>query len=190
MSAHLILMGPSTAGKSALMSGLSEFNNGLEKFTIDRTWTTRAKRQKEDDSENIFVDKTELEDSQVNFILRFRTFPTYEYAIAEPEPLDQDEIRMRILMPVFAKKFQASVPEPTIFCAIKPIHTDPAEIFRSRDSGMDVNDIAARSARFIEDQNEAEQVADITFQNTEGIECAVLALSQEIRLYISANFYS
>jgi guanylate kinase len=190
MSAHLILMGPSTAGKSSLMRGLSECNNGTEKFTIDRTWTTRPKRPNEDDGENIFVDKTELEESQVNFLFRFRTFRTYEYAIATPEPLDQDEVRMRILMPVFAKRFQASVPEPTIFCSIKPIHADPAEIFRSRDGGMDENDIAARSARFIQDQNEAEQAADITFQNTEGIECAVLALSQEIRLYIFANYYS
>lgn len=172
MGVHVIFSGPSTAGKTSLMVGLS----GGENFTIDKTWTTRPRRPGEGDAENIFVDPLEFEERRRDFLFTFRTHPSYEYGICHPDPLGPQEVRMRILMPFFARRFKSMVQSPAVFCAIEPFSGDPYEIFLRRDPGVERSDMQARLNRFEADRAEARECADIIFYNRVGIESAVRAL--------------
>jgi guanylate kinase len=176
--AHLILMGPSTCGKTSLMLGLSELTTCESRFTIDRTWTTRPRRPTDTDKENIFIDQTSFDGMRDDFLFTFQTYPTYEYGISVPPSLEEDEIRLRVLMPQFARTFRQLVPEPTYFCAVMPYINDPERVLELRDPGLERADIDARLARFMIDQVEANDAADFSFKNRPGISEAVLALSE------------
>ena len=184
MGSHLVLSGPSTAGKTTLMLGLNALESEYD-FTVDRTWTTRNRRFSEDDRENVFVDPNEFEVMRHEFLFTFSTFPTYEYGVQRPEPLADHEIRMRILMPAFASKFRDLVQEPTIFCAVSPFNLEPESTFQQRDPNVDTNDMLARLQRFHEDKVDAEKKADIRFQNSAGIDQAVTRLASTILSFIN-----
>ncbi len=184
MSAHLVLLGPSTAGKTSLMLGL-ERSEGVYNFTLDKTWTTRERRPGESDEENIFVDQDTFEIKRYEFLFPFRTFPTYEYGIERPRPLAELEVRMRILMPAHAKLFRELVTAPTVFCSIAPFNDNPAEVFRRRDPEADEADLTARITRFHKDRLEADSAADILFQNCPGIEESVSRLRNTVTSYLS-----
>jgi|SRR3989344_382915 len=184
MGAHVVLLGPSTAGKTSLMVGLSH-TEGEYDFTIDRTWTTRAKRPDDGNEENVFVDSTEFDKKRSEFLFTFQTFPTYEYGIEKPASLTEKEARLRILMPVFADKFRQMVSiEPVILCSISPFHSDPESVFRARDPDIDPEDLQARIQRFHQDNIEANELADIQFQNREGLQSAVNELHSNITGYL------
>jgi guanylate kinase len=185
MSAHVILFGPSTAGKTTLMLNLAE-QRGEVAFTIDRTWTTRGRRVNDTDRENIFMTPEQFDANRHSLLFGFKTFPTYEYGIVKPKPLERNELRMRILMPVFAKKFREMVPEPTVFCAINPHHDDPISIFTERDPSYCVDDMQSRLARFKSDRDEAEACADIVFSNSPGIKESTELLRATITDYVRA----
>lgn len=172
MGVHVIFSGPSTAGKTSLMVGLSK----SEGFTIDKTWTTRPRRPGEDDEENVFIDSPEFEERRRDFLFTFQTHPSYEYGICHPEPLGPKEVRMRILMPFFAHRFRSMVQSPTVFCAIEPFLHDPYEIFLKRDPGVERSDMEARLNRFEADRLEAWECADVIFCNSFGIESSVQSL--------------
>ena len=186
MRAHLVFCGPSTAGKTTLMLGLAKVPGEYD-FTVDRTWTSRARRPNEGNEENIFVTPDEFEANLHRFMLPFQTYPTYKYGIERPQPLTSNEIRMRILMPVFALKFRALVPEPTVICAISPFNSEPATIFNERDPNVDVNDQRARMSRFHSDRQAAEQVADLHFQNFSNVDLAVSALEATVLRHLSSR---
>ena len=186
MGAHLIFCGPSTAGKTSLMLGLSKQPGGYD-FNVDKTWTTRKKRPNETDEENIFVTPEEFESNRDRFLLPFQTFPTYEYGIDKPRPLNDKEIRMRILMPTFAIKFRDLVEEPTVLCSVAPFCNEPERIFRERDPGLDDTDLQSRLSRFYTDEEEARSVSDISFQNFEDIELAVNSLKIVILHHLQHN---
>lgn len=179
MSTHLILFGPSTAGKTSLMLGLTGYESEY-RFTLDRTWTTRPRRFGEGNDENIFATREEFERKRPEFLFPFQTYPTYEYGIEKPKPLHTREARMRILMPVFAKKFRELVDEPTVFCAILPFHDDPESVFRNREPHLDTEDMKARLDRYYTDKEEAEDAADICFQNSIGLDKAVERLGATV----------
>lgn len=179
MSAHVIFCGPSTAGKTSLMLGLSQ-TSGEYNFTVDRTITTRSRRPNESDLENVFVTPDEFEQRRSSLLFSFQTYPTYEYGIDQPAPLQSKEARMRILMPALAQKFRSLVPEPTLICAILPHHNDPEHVFLSRDPEVDQADLRARVDRFQADKAEATACADLSFRNQPGLHNAVQALRQTI----------
>ena|SRR3990167_7755085 len=184
MGTHVVLLGPSTAGKTSLMLGLSH-TEGQYDFTIDRTWTTRSKRPDDGEEENVFVDPPEFDKKRPEFLFNFQTFPTYEYGIEKPAPLSDNEVRMRILMPVFAVKFRQMVSvEPVVLCSISPFHSDPESVFRARDPHIDPEDLQARIQRFHEDNVQADELADIQFQNCEGLQSAVNELHSNITGYL------
>lgn len=184
-AAHVILFGPSTAGKTSLMLGLSRLESSYYKFNVDKTWTTRIKRPGENDEENVFATKEEFNKERHTFLFPFQTYPTYEYGIKVPSPLKEREIRMRILMPVFALKFRSLVPEPTVFCAIYPYHNEPESIFTARDPDIDPGDLEARMQRFRNDTREAREYADIHFQNKEGLDKSTLTLHDSLVNHIT-----
>lgn len=184
---HLIFSGPSTAGKTSLMLGLSEADIGEYSFTVDRTWTTRSRRPSEGDEENVFVTAEEFDSKRDDFLFTFQTFPTYEYGIEIPGQLDPDEIRMRILMPVHAIMFREMVEEPTVFCAVSPLSKNAKQVFDERDPEFDPEDSSARLQRFFDDITEANSAADICFQNTAGLELAVLRLGQRVVNYAQCH---
>jgi len=187
MSAHVVLFGPSTAGKTSLMLGLTE-SEGPGNFTVERTWTTRQRRPGEGDRENVLVDADTFERNRERFLFTFQTFPTYEYGIERPTPLAPDEIRMRILMPVFARKFRSLVKPPVVFCSIAPLQAaDPEQVFRARDPSVDPHDLKARLARFHTDLLEADTEADIRFQNQEGLTDAVEALRFTLLYHVAVD---
>lgn len=165
------------------MLGLSQLESDY-RFTLDRTWTTRPRRFGEGDNENIFVTKEEFERKRSDLLFSFQTFPLYEYGIDKPRSLDTHEARMRILMPVFAKKFRQLVEEPTVFCAVLPFHDDPETVFRSREPQLDLDDMKARLARYHQDKEEAQATADICFQNTVGLDDAVRRLATTVVKYL------
>jgi len=175
MSAHVVIFGSSTAGKTSLMLGLSHAESD-HNFTIDRIWTTRPRRPNENDEENVFVSPAEFEEKRQDFLLPFQTFPTYEYAVDRQAPLADREIRMRILMPVFALKFRSLVSDRTILCAISPYDNNPEAIMSARDPTADPADLTARLRRFHEDDIDAAAVADVRFQNSPGLPAAVARL--------------
>lgn len=183
MSSHLILLGPSTAGKTSLMIGLSR-TEGPYDFTFDKIWTTRARRPNEGDEENVFIDAEDFDKKRGEFLFPFQTFPSYEYGIEQQKPLENREIRMRSLMPVFALKFRQMVLAPTVLCSIEPFTENPEQIMRSRDPTVDPTDLEQRLARFRTDIINAQGVSDIHFQNTEGLEEAVLALHTILKNYM------
>lgn len=186
MSSHLILFGPSTADKTSLMLGLTGYESEY-RFTLDRTWTTRPRRFGENNAENVFVTREEFERKRLDLLFPFQTFPTYEYGIERPQPLRTREARMRILMPVFAKKFRELVDEPTVFCAILPFHDDPETVFRTREPNLDTKDMNARLERYYTDKEEAEASADICFQNTVGLDKAVERLGATVIRHLQAT---
>jgi hypothetical protein len=182
MSTHLVFFGPSTAGKTSLMLGLSQSNSEC-KFNIDRTWTSRPQRPNETAEENVFVNSRDFDAHHNKFLFTFATFPTYKYGIEIPHPLGDNELRMRILMPRFARLFRQLVPEPTIFCAILPLASDPEALMIARDPSVDPFDVAARLARFKIDTDEAQATADISFKNTYGLDNAIAALRSTVCSY-------
>lgn len=178
MGAHVVFTGPSTAGKTSLMLGLSRLECDMQ-FSLERTLTTRIKRPNEGNDENEFLTPEEFELRQEQGLL-FTFGPEdgrYHYGITIPRPVDQNEIRMRILRPHHAVYFRTLVETPTLICAVSPYETDPQAAFLRRDPEADPADIAERMSRFHKDQNEAEAVADVHFQNQFGLEIAVRHLS-------------
>jgi len=175
MGTHLILSGPSTAGKTSLMLGLAG-STGEHIFTIDRTITTRPRRPNETDQENIFVRQKAFEAERADFLFPFQTFPTYEYALRVPRSVQSNEVRMRILMPTQALMFRQLVAEPTLICSVVPYHDDAEALFRARDNQVDEVDLQARVRRYHTDIESSNQVADLHFQNLPGIQDAVFAL--------------
>ncbi len=179
MSAQLVFMGPSAAGKTSLMLGLTHLE-GEYQFRVDRTWTTQNRRIQEGDEEKRFVSRDEFESNRPEFLFSFQTFPDYEYGIPQQAPLQPQEVRMRVLPPVFAIKFRNLVPAPTVLCSITPYVTDPEEIIRARDPSINPTDMMSRVLRFKRDQDEADTLADIHFKNVEGLDGAALALGSMI----------
>lgn len=182
MSAQVVFMGPSAAGKTSLMLGLARLEN-TDDFKVDRTWTTQQRRPYEGDEEKKFVSQEEFDGHRPDFLFSFRTFPTYEYGIPKQGPLQEGELRMRVLPPVFAVKFRQLVSAPSILCSITPYTTDPESIIRARDPAMDPTDMQTRVLRFQRDQDEADVMADIHFKNTEGLDTAILSLGTMIVKY-------
>lgn len=178
MSANLVLMGPSTAGKTSLMLELAR-QSPVYDFTIDRTRLTRPRRPGEGDEENIFLSPEAFEAERHNFLFPFQTSPDYEYGIPLQRPLQPREVRMRILMPVHAKQFRALVaPTPTLLCAISPRPGDPKMVITKRDPNLSQADKDARMARFFTDNEDAKAIADIRFQNFENITSAARSLGE------------
>ena len=175
MGSHLIFCGPSTAGKTTLMLGLSHFESEYN-FSLDKTWTTRPKRPNESDEENIFVGAEEFEKNRDRFLFDFQTFPPYEYGIEIPRPLEEKEIRMRILKPPFARIFKSLVNEPSVLCSINPFNNNPQEIFDSRDPYINHNDLTDRISRFKSDLIEANEAADLKFQNINDLDFVLKSL--------------
>ena len=174
MVTHVIFCGPSTAGKTTLMLGLTEINENLQ-FTVDRTLTTRPRRNNEDDRENIFLNPSEFKKKRRDLLFTFQNSPSYEYGIIKPDPLTPNEVRMRILLPEYAAKFRELIDEPSVVCSISPPHSDPTKIFLER--GTDDMDMQARLKRFYTDKTEADEYADLSFQNFEGAELATRSLA-------------
>lgn len=162
------------------MLGLSELEQGPLSFTVDRTWTTRVRRPNEGDSENVFATTEQFEAKRKEFLFTFQTYPTYEYGIDYPKPLLRNEVRMRILMPVFAQKFRSFVEEPTYICSIQPRSVVPEMVYGSRDQAGDMSDMRARLDRYETDIVEANKVANIRYANTEGLDVAVAGLCEQI----------
>ncbi len=179
MGAHIVFFGPSTAGKTSLMLSLAE-TSAEYSFSVDKTWTTRSRRPDECDKENVFVDQEEFDEKRSDFLFTFQTYPTYEYGIEVPRPLAEREIRMRILMPVFAVKLRGLIAPPVAFCAVSPLDQNPENAFTARDPNVDPGDMHSRLRRFHSDRKEADEAADLVFQNTEGIDKAVAALGTAI----------
>jgi ribose 1,5-bisphosphokinase PhnN len=176
MNAHVVLMGPSTAGKTSLMLGLSHLY-GTENFTVDPTCTTQRRRVDEGDEEKVFMTRERFNDNRSKFLFTFSTFPEYEYGILQQTPLLSRELRVRILTPSFALKFRTLVEGPTILCAVAPYHHDPEAILRARQPDIDPSDLEARLVRYEQDQLSAANIADINFQNSYGLDEAVNHLS-------------
>ena len=184
MSSHLILLGPSTAGKTSLMIGLSQTESSYD-FTFDRIWTTRTRRPNEGDEENVFVNQEGFDEKRGEFLFPFKTFPSYEYGIKKQKPLADRELRMRSLMPVFALKFRQMVSAPTIFCSVGSFTETPEQIIRSRDPNIEPEDLEQRLQRFYKDSISAQEVSDIHFQNSEGLVEAVMELHTILINYVS-----
>ena len=92
---------------------------------------------------------------------------------------------MRILLPRFAADFRSKVAQPTIVCSISPFNTNPEEIFSER--GTNIDDFQSRLSRFHTDKEEADNYADLHFQNFEGIELATSSLALTIINYINES---
>ncbi len=181
MGMHVVLTGPSTAGKTSLMLGLTRLEGDVT-FNLERTLTTRERRPNEGDEENEFLTNEQFLERQAQGLL-FTFGPDdgrYQYGITHPEPVKESEIRMRILRPHHATYFRTLVDTPTIICAVSPYETDPRAAFLRRDPQADPEDILERLSRFHRDQEEARDVADIHFQNQFGLDAAVQKLSHAI----------
>jgi hypothetical protein len=118
------------------------------------------------------------------YFLVSKRFRHMKYGIVKPKPLERNELRMRILMPVFAKKFREMVPEPTVFCAINHTMTTYKYIHRTRPKYC-VDDMQSRLARFKSDRDEAEACADIVFSTSPGIKESTELLRATITDYVA-----
>lgn len=161
------------------MLGLTDLQSKYD-FNIDRTWTTRQRRPGEGDDENVFETPEVFERKRPEFLFTFQTYPSYEYGIERPRVLELNEVRMRILMPVFAKRFRELVDAPTIFCAIIPYQQDPEQVFLSREPDVDHDDMNSRLSRYFKDSEEAKSAADICFQNIPGLNSAIHKLATTV----------
>lgn len=188
MGAHVVFMGPSTAGKSELMLGLSRLERQSYDFQIDRHWTTRARRvnttYREGDEENIFVTPEAFDAERSEFLFTFHTYGTYEYGVPPPAPVREREARLRILQPIVALRFRRLVPEPAVLCAVLPFPNDPSAVMFSRDHNANPLEVRRRLIRFDDEIEEAVAVADVRFQNTPGLPAAVLALRDVLVEYL------
>lgn len=185
MGVQLVFSGPSTAGKTSLMLGLAETSDCDQDFRVDKTWTTRPIRPNENDRENIFVNTEEFDANRSNFLTTFaNAHATYEYGIGLQEPVDNNEVRMRILTPAMAIKFRGLVQDPTLICSITPFHNDPESVFRNRDPSMAEDDIQDRLSRFQQDIDNAQAIADVKFQNVRGLMVATCSLRDVLVEYL------
>lgn len=183
MGAHLIIFGPSTAGKTSLMLGLRQFESEYQ-FTVDRTWTTRPRRPHENDEENVFVSHPAFEANRHRFVFTFNNWH-HKYGITPPEPLSPKEVRMRILRPTLARQFSRLVaPEPVVFCGVAPFSDNPAEILWRRDPRADPAEVIDRVERFHDEELEAVRASDIRFRNRPGLNEAIPALGSLIVDYL------
>lgn len=186
MSAQLVLMGPSGAGKTSLMLGLSGLETGYN-FAVDRTWSTQARRPSEGDDEKVFVSREEFNMQRANFLFTFSTFSDYEYGITKQSPLGLNEVRMRVLTPFFARKFRELVPALLILCSIAPHTADLEALIRARDPDISPADLAQRADRLVRDQQQADALADIRFQNAEGLVAAAGSLGSLVINHLCDN---
>lgn len=177
MGAHVVLMGPSTVGKTSLMLGLTEIAGAPLDFTVERTCTTRKRRPDEGDAENVFLNEAEFEQRRPGFLFTFRTAPDYEYGITCTDPVGVREARLRILPAKLAVRFRREVQAPTILCSIAPTGEDPLQLFLRRDPNADPADVATRLSRFDAERALADEVADVRFQNHPGLVDSVAELS-------------
>lgn len=186
MSAQLVLMGPSGAGKTSLMLGLSRLKFNYD-FVVDRTWTTQQRRPNEGDEEKIFTSREEFDEHRRNFLFTFSTFADYEYGIPQQQPIGSKEVRMCVLTPSLAVKFRDLIVSSVVLCSVLPYTFDLEAIIRTRDTNMNPHDIANRVGRLESDQQEAELIADIHFQNHEGLEEAAINLGSLVINYLDAH---
>ena len=184
MGSHLILTGPSGAGKTSLLLGLPSFTGEYD-FTVDRSRTTQRRRPGEGDNEKVFMGQDEFNVARGGFLLTFRTYRDYEYGIAHQPVLGSQEIRARVLMPTQALKFAGLVEAPVVICAVSPHTEDLEAVLRARDPGICPADLMARVRRAEQDQLQADSIADIHFANTDGIDAAVMRLGAHVTGYLA-----
>jgi hypothetical protein len=177
MGVHVVFSGPSTAGKTALMVGLSQLEGMSHEFHIDKAWTTRQRRLGENNAENIFVNQQAFDERRSRFLFTFfSAYGDFEYGIDKPTMLGRREVRMRILQPSLARRFRREVPEPTVLCSISPFSIDPEGIIRRRQPDIPLAEVEARVNSFFEDDEVARHESDIHFNNRLGLQSAVVSL--------------
>ncbi len=158
---HLVLVGPSGAGKTSLLRGLAQYPG----YYIEKNWTYRDRRPGESDDELVFVDRSRFEQERSAFLSTHSSHGP-EYGVPFPDLLRSDEVSMRALPIEETTVFRKRAVGRILVCAVDcPDLSLVEQRLVERDPAIDGEQLQLRKSRIAREAMLAPLFADMIFMN-------------------------